>query len=113
MCLAQGHNAVTLVKLEPVAPPSRVRLSTTALPILLLQREGQALPNAREGVEVYKVSKPAPDLEVITYFSCSTQLSMEFILSINVKKCWHFNSIFKIGEFLHVNKKTFTFKLTF
>ena len=85
----------------------------TALPILLLQREGQALPNAREGVEDYKVSKPAPGPEVITYFSCSTQLSMEFILSINVKKCWHLNSIFKIGEFLHVNKKTFTFKLTF
>ena len=29
MCLAQGHTAVTLVKLEPVAPPSRVKLSTT------------------------------------------------------------------------------------
>ena len=29
MCLAQGHNTVTLVKLEPVAPPSRVKLSTT------------------------------------------------------------------------------------
>ena len=41
------------------------------------------------------------------------QLSMVFILFINVKKCWHLNSIFKIGEFLHVNKKTFTFKLTF
>ena len=38
---------------------------------------------------------------------------MEFILFINVKKCWHLNSIFKTGEFLHVNKKTFTFKLTF
>ena len=37
---------------------------------------------------------------------------MEFILFINVKKCWHLNSIFNIGEFLHVNKKTFTFKLT-
>ena len=32
---------------------------------------------------------------------------MEFILFINEKKCWHLNSIFKIGEFLHVNKKTF------
>ena len=29
MCLAYGHNAATLVKLEPVAPPSRVKLSTT------------------------------------------------------------------------------------
>ena len=29
MCLAQGHNTVALVKLEPVAPPSRVKLSTT------------------------------------------------------------------------------------
>ena len=29
MCLAQGHNAVTLVKLEPVTPPSWVKLSTT------------------------------------------------------------------------------------
>ena len=32
------------------------------------------------------------------------------MLFINVKKCWRLNSIFKIGEFLHVNKKTFTFK---
>ena len=34
MCLAQGHNAVMPVRLEPVAPRSRVkRHSTTALPI--------------------------------------------------------------------------------
>ena len=36
------------------------------------------------------------------------------MLFINVKKCWHLNSLFKIGEFLNVNKKiNFTFKLTF
>ena len=29
MCLAQGHNAVTLVRLKPAAPRSRVKLSTT------------------------------------------------------------------------------------
>ena len=29
MCLAQGHNAVTLLNLEPVAPPSQFKLSTT------------------------------------------------------------------------------------
>ena len=29
MCLAQGHNAVTPVKLEPAAPLSRVKHSTT------------------------------------------------------------------------------------
>ena len=29
MCLAEGHNTVTLVKLELVVPPSRVKLSTT------------------------------------------------------------------------------------
>ena len=29
MCLAQGHNAVTPVRLEPAAPRSRVKLSTT------------------------------------------------------------------------------------
>ena len=29
MCLAQGHNAVTSVRLEPVAPRSRVKHSTT------------------------------------------------------------------------------------
>ena len=28
MCLAQGHNAVTLVRLEPAAPRSRVKHST-------------------------------------------------------------------------------------
>ena len=30
MCFAQGHNAVTLVRLEPATP--RVKQSTTALP---------------------------------------------------------------------------------
>ena len=29
MCLAQGHNAVTPVRLEPAAPRSRVKQSTT------------------------------------------------------------------------------------
>ena len=29
MCLAQGHNAVTLERLEPAAPRSRVKHSTT------------------------------------------------------------------------------------
>ena len=29
MCLAQGHNAVTPVRLEPAAPRSRVKHSTT------------------------------------------------------------------------------------
>ena len=29
MCLAQGQNAVTPMRLEPVAPPSRVKHSTT------------------------------------------------------------------------------------
>ena len=37
LCLAQGHNAVTPVQLEPVAPPSQVKHSTTALPIEGLQ----------------------------------------------------------------------------
>ena len=29
MCLAQGHNAVTPMRLEPLAPRSRVKHSTT------------------------------------------------------------------------------------
>ena len=29
MCLAQGHNAVMLLRLEPTAPQSRVKHSTT------------------------------------------------------------------------------------
>ena len=62
---------MTLVKLEPMAPPSRVKLSDTEplrYPILLLQCEGQALPNAREGIHSIKVSKGAklaPGSEVI------------------------------------------------
>ena len=32
MCLAQGHNAVTQVRLEPVAPRTQVRHSTTEPP---------------------------------------------------------------------------------
>ena len=31
MCLAQGHNTVTLMRLEPAAPRSRVKHSTTEL----------------------------------------------------------------------------------
>ena len=31
MCLAQGHNAVTLVRLKPAAPRSQVKYSTTEL----------------------------------------------------------------------------------
>ena len=34
MYLAQGHNALTPVRLEPVAPLSRVKHSTTALPVI-------------------------------------------------------------------------------
>ena len=33
MCLAQGHNAVTPVRLKPTAPSSRVKRSTTELPV--------------------------------------------------------------------------------
>ena len=29
MCLAKGHSAVTLVRLEPAVPQSRVKQSTT------------------------------------------------------------------------------------
>ena len=29
MCLAQGHNTVTLVRLEPAAPQSQVKHTTT------------------------------------------------------------------------------------
>ena len=67
MCLAQGHNTLKSVKLELLAPLSRVKLSTTEplrSPILLLQCEGQALPNAREGI--HNIQKPAPGPEVIT-----------------------------------------------
>ena len=35
-CLAQGHNAVPPVKLEPATPRSRVKYSTTALPFVLI-----------------------------------------------------------------------------
>ena len=114
-CSRTQHSA--LVKLEPVAPPSRVKLSATEplkvrSPILLLQCEGQALPNAREGVYSIQSIKTCSRSRSYTIFWCSTKLSMEFMLFINVKKCWHLNSYLK-SEFLHVNKKTFTFKLTF
>ena len=65
---------------------------------------------------VYKVSTPAPGPEAITYFGAQLNLAWNLSrLFINVKKCWHLDSVFQIGEFLHVNKKIFTctFKLTF
>ena len=36
MCLAQGHNTVTLVRLEPAAPQSQIKHSTTE-PLLSLK----------------------------------------------------------------------------
>ena len=38
MCLAQRHNAVTPVRREPVAPPSGVKHSITALPQVFLHK---------------------------------------------------------------------------
>ena len=72
MCLAQGHNTVTLVKLEPVASPSRVKLSTTEP----LRSPDSAVTNVQDrpcqmperAYKVYRVSKPAPVPEVITSF---------------------------------------------
>ena len=79
--------------------------ATALPPILLLQCEGQALPNARQGVYSIQSIKTCSRSRSYNIFWCSTQLSMEFMLFINVKKCWHLNSIFKIGEFFHVNEK--------
>ena len=67
MCLAQGHNTVTLVKLEPVAPPSRVKLSTTEP--LRSPDSAVTMRRPERAYIVYKVSKPAPGPEVITSFS--------------------------------------------
>ena len=43
MCLAQGHNAVTPVRLKSMAPRSRVKHSTTALPLVTV-KIGQMSP---------------------------------------------------------------------
>ena len=43
MCLAQGHNAVTRVRLEPAAPGSRVKHSTTELLSSLESRPGSKI----------------------------------------------------------------------
>ena len=57
---------------------------------------------------VYKVSKPALGPEVITSFGAKLNWALNLRCS-----CWHLNSLIKIGEFLHLNKETFTIKLTF
>ena len=109
MCLAQGHNAVTLVKLEPVAPPSRVKLSTTE-PLhspdsaVTMRRTGPA-KCLRGRVHSIQSIKTCSRSRSYNIFWCSTQLSMEFMLFINVKKCCHLNSLFKIGVFLHVKQE--------
>ena len=66
---------MTLVKLEPVAPPSRVKLFTTEP---LRSPDSAVIYNAKDSpcqmperafmYIVYKVSKPAPGPEVITSF---------------------------------------------
>ena len=38
MCLAQGHSAVTPVRLKPAALQSGVKYSTTALPYVLVKK---------------------------------------------------------------------------
>ena len=49
MCLAQGHNTVTLVRLEPASPRSQVKNSTTEPLCCLLKK----LPLARKQLNVY------------------------------------------------------------
>ena len=70
MCLAQGHNAVTLVRLEPATARSRVKHSTTEP----LERSGEH-KNIQPGLLVICVlskqyqsiqwaSKTIPDLQI-------------------------------------------------
>ena len=49
MCLAQGHNTVTPVKLEPVAPRSRVKHSITE-PLFSLGRKSDK--NSKKHIQI-------------------------------------------------------------
>ena len=58
---------MTLVKLEPVVPPSRVKLSTTE-PLRSRHSAVTVRQMPDRAYIVYKVSKPAPGPEVIISF---------------------------------------------
>ena len=52
MCLAQGHNPVTLVRIEAAAPRSRVKYSNTALPSYTLRTRSRISYNRQDHVSV-------------------------------------------------------------
>ena len=52
MCLAQGHNAVMLVRFEAAAPRSRVKHSTTALHSYTLRTRSRISYNRQDHASV-------------------------------------------------------------
>ena len=60
MCLAQGHNTVTLVRLEPGAPRSRVKHSTTAKKF-----ESKVVHGVHSNIRIYQECEGRIDKSVL------------------------------------------------
>ena len=67
MCLAQGHNAVTPVRLKPASPPSQVKHSTTEplCKIMYMQQYSGA-----RGLSLHITLKALVRLRVYAGLSC-------------------------------------------
>ena len=83
MCLAQGHNTVTQVRLEPEALRSRDKHSTTEPPCEVCV--WSLLGNAVLGSWLVLQSDEERAGPEVKLFPCSTHLNTKFILLINVK----------------------------
>ena len=64
MCLAQGHNAMTLVRLEPENPPSRVNHSST--------KPLQSLPGSWLAARRADLTKYKPANDILVLFASSS-----------------------------------------
>ena len=73
MCLAQGHNAVAPVRLEPTAPQSRVKHSTIELPIKYMLITGNDKKLGRSVVSSQRQNYPACCRSTL-YFSTETDV---------------------------------------
>ena len=73
MCLAQGHNPVMPVRLEPTTPQSRVKHSTTELPYgsklltVKVQSHCRMMPQTNQHVcIIWGLNPNPPYLEMVT-----------------------------------------------
>ena len=76
MCLAQGHNAVTTVKLEPAIPRSRYKHSTTKPLRLQMPTVGLYEYMCIMSNEVIQENNFEEGIQRIQEYVCNTQIKL-------------------------------------